>query len=608
MPGGTLATHPLLIFRVDLAGFVRHNYRVNIQAQLLKELKREKGAGILLGLGAASGAAGGLLVLLQARQISIILDRVIFDGAAAGELTGIFGALAAVVLIRALLAGTGETLAGLGSLKLKMSLRHFLFAKISRLGPVYLSGRESGRESAALTDGIEAVETYFNQYLPQVVLAAVIPLGIFLFVLPVDLLTGAILLFTAPLIPLFMVLIGKNSERLTRKQWSALGRMSAFFLDTLQGMQELKILGRSRERAGQIRRVSEQYRNTTLEVMRLTFLSALALEWVSTLSTAVIAVQIGLRLLAGGLPFEQAFFILVIAPDFYLPLRNLGLRFHAGMAGISAARGIYETLERAEPLPGVKVKRADPVFAGGMEVEFRHVSFTYPGRDEPALCEVSLRMEQGGVHALAGRNGAGKSTLAALLLRFIAPDGGQILVDGRPLEEFALEAWRQAVAWVPQKPYLFHATLADNIRLGKPDAGMDAVSRAATLARLDDFAAGLPRGYDTVIGEKGARLSGGQAQRVAIARAFLMDRPLLVMDEPTASLDLKLEMDFHEVLRDLSRDRTTLLIAHRLASLKNACRVLYLERGRLMEQGAFAELVAARGRFFDLIHRGGGEG
>jgi ATP-binding cassette subfamily C protein CydD len=586
-----------------LAGFVRHNYRVNIQAQLLKEFQREKGVGFLLGGGAAAGAAGGLLVLLQARQISIILDRVIFGGNAAGDLTAVFGGLAVVVLARALLAGCGETLAGLGSLKLKMSLRQSLFAKITRLGSAYLSGQDSGQVSAALTDGVEAVETYFNQYLTQVVLAAVIPLGILLFVLPVDLLTGAILLFTAPLIPLFMVLIGKNSERLTRKQWSALGRMSAFFLDTLQGMQELKILGRSRERGGQIRRVSEQYRNTTLEVMRLTFLSALALEWVATLSTAVIAVQIGLRLLAGGLPFEQAFFILVIAPDFYQPLRTLGLRFHAGMAGISAARNIYDILAINEPASPPAAGRFTPDFSGGMEIEFRGVFYTYPGRDEPALRDISLRLERGRAHALAGRNGAGKSTLAALLLRFIAPDSGQILVDGCPLEEYPLEVWRQAVAWVPQKPYLFHATLADNIRLGKPDAGMDAVRRAAALARLDDFAVRLPNGYDTLVGEKGARLSGGQAQRVAIARAFLMDRPMLVMDEPTASLDLQLEMDFHEVLRELSQRRTTFLIAHRIASLKNSGRVFFMEQGRVAEEGTYSELIERKGLFYNLIMR-----
>jgi ATP-binding cassette subfamily C protein CydD len=580
---------------------------VNIQTQLINELKHETGAGILLAGGVAAGAAGGLLILLQARLVSIILEQVIFAGASTSGLLPLFGSLVAVVLIRALLSGTGETLTGLGSLKLKMSLRQTLFAKITRLGPAYLSGQDSGQVSAALTDGIEAVEIYFNQYLPQVVLAAVIPLGIFLFVLPIDLLTGFILLFTAPLIPLFMVLIGKNSERLTRKQWSALSRMSAFFLDTLQGLQELKILGRSRERGEHIRRVSEQYRNTTLEVMRLTFLSALALEWVATLSTAVIAVQIGLRLLAGGLPFEQAFFILVVAPDFYQPLRNLGQRFHAGMAGISAARNIYEILERPEPLPGVRVNRPTQDFAGGMQVEFRCVSFTYPGREKPALQDINLRLDRGGTHALAGRNGAGKSTLAALLLRFIAPDGGQILVDGRPLEEIPLEGWRQVVAWIPQKPYLFHTTLADNIRLGRPDAGMDMVQKAAALARLDEFAAGLPRGYDTLIGEKGARLSGGQAQRVAIARAFLMDRPLLVMDEPTASLDLQLEMDFLEVLRELSRGRTTLLIAHRLASLRNAGRVHYLEEARLVEEGTYSELIEKNGRFVDLVKRRGGE-
>jgi ATP-binding cassette subfamily C protein CydD len=480
---------------------------VNIQAQLINELKREKGAGPLLAGGVVAGASGGILILLQARLISLILEQVIFTGASYSDLMPLLGSLAAVVLIRALLAGTGETLAGLGSLKLKMSLRQSLFAKITHLGPAYLSGQDSGQVSAALTDGIEAVETYFNQYLPQAALAAIIPLGIFLFVLPLDTLTGVILLLTAPLIPLFMVLIGKNSAKLTRRQWSALSRMSAFFLDTLQGLQDLKILGRSRERGEKVREVSEQYRNTTLEVMRLTFLSALALEWVSTLSTAVIAVQIGLRLLAGGLPFEQAFFILVIAPDFYLPLRNLGLRFHAGMAGISAARKIYEILNRPEPFSAASKNKFNPTSSDGIEIEFQKVSFTYPGRDEAAIREISLKIEPGGLHALAGRNGAGKSTLAALLLRSNAPETGQILVNGRPLDEIPLEDWQKTIAWVPQRPYLFHASLADNIRLGRPEAGMAEVERAAGLSRLERFIEQLPGGYETIIGEKGARLS-----------------------------------------------------------------------------------------------------
>jgi ATP-binding cassette subfamily C protein CydD len=578
---------------------------VNIQAQLIQELKREKGAGLLLAGGVAAGAAGGLLILLQARLISLILEQVIFAGASTSDLMPLFSGLTGIVLIRALLAGSGETLAGLGSLKLKMSLRQSLFAKITRLGPAYLSGQDSGQVSAALTDGIEAVETYFNQSLPQAALAAIIPLGIFLFVLPLDTLTGIILLLTAPLIPLFMVLIGKNSEKLTRRQWSALSRMSAFFLDTLQGLQELKILGRSRERGGEIRQVSEQYRNTTLEVMRLTFLSALALEWVSTLSTAVIAVQIGLRLLAGGLPFEQAFFILVIAPDFYLPLRNLGLRFHAGMAGISAARKIYEILNRQEPHAAVSKNMAARALSDGVEIEFQNVSYTYPGREESAIREISLKIEPGGFHALAGRNGAGKSTLAALLLRIITPDAGQILVNGRPLDEIPLGDWQKTIAWVPQRPYLFHASLADNIRLGRPEAGMAEVERAAELARLERFIEQLPRGYATIIGEKGARLSGGQAQRLAIARAFLMERPVLIMDEPTAALDLQLELDLNDVLRELTRGRTTLLIAHRTSSLQSAGRIIFLENGWMAEEGTYHNLIDKKGRFYSLIQRGG---
>jgi ATP-binding cassette, subfamily C, bacterial CydD len=572
--------------------------------RLLHELRNKTRPTLLLAWVVLTGAAGGVMIVLQARILSLILGQVIFSGGSTAELRPLFIGLVVTILIRYILAVGGDYLASSSAILLKNHLRGILFKKIFQLGPAFMSEERSGELSAALSDGIEAMEDYYGQYLPQLVLAGVIPLLILLFVFPLDLLTGIVLLLTAPLIPVFMILIGKNSEKLTHRQWTALSRMSAFFLDTLQGLKELKIFGRSREQGEKIREVSERYQVATMNVMRVTFLSALTLEWVATLSTAVIAVEIGLRLLGGGLEFEQAFFILVIAPDFYLPLRQLGARFHAGMAGISAARKIYEILDRpvlVRPIPTISKCIQEWGFEEGCEIELKRVSFSYPGRKDDTIKNLSLTIKKHQYHALAGRSGAGKSTIAALLLRFIHPDQGRILVNGFPLDEIPLGEWRKVITWVPQKPFLFHSSLADNIRLGMPEATLEQVHMAAEQAHLAGFIESLPQGYDTIIGEGGARLSGGQAQRLAIARAFLLERPFLIMDEPTAHLDLQLELDLEEAINTLVAGRTTLVIAHRRTSLQRADFVHFIEDGRVLESGSYQELVENKGKFFDQI-------
>jgi ATP-binding cassette subfamily C protein CydD len=442
-------------------------------------------------------------------------------------------------------------------------------------------------------------------------LAALVPLTVLVFVFPLDWVSGLVLLVTAPLIPLFMILIGNLADALTRRQWTSLSRMSAHFLDVLQGLTTLKLFTRSREQVHTIARISDQFRETTMGVLRVAFLSALVLEMLSTISTALVAVQIGLRLLYGQMSFEQGFFILILAPEFYLPLRLLGARFHAGMQGLAAAQRIFEVLATS-PLPGSTVGLGQAeVPAGASErqapprLSFSGVHYAYEAGQRPALNGVSFDLAAGERVALVGPSGAGKSTVAYLLLRFIEPDRGQIAVDGRPLSEQSRPAWRQRVAWVPQNPYLFHGTVAENICLARPGlqwkAELDEVEWAARQAHAHTFIEALPQGYDTPIGERGVRLSGGEAQRLALARAFLKDAPFLLLDEATANLDPEIEALIQDALERLVEGRTALVIAHRLATVYRASRVLVMDGGRIVEEGSHAALLEAGGVYERLV-------
>lgn len=572
---------------------------MNLDVRLLRQARAARFA---LSATLALGLLGGVLLVFQARAISGVIARVFLEDQGLEEVTPLLLLLLGILLGRAATTLLAEVSAGAAAVRVKSSLREMLARKLFALGPAYNQGERSGELSAVLLEGVEALDAYFSQYLPQLALAALVPLVILLAVFPLDALSGVVLLVTAPLIPLFMVLIGKAAEAVTGRQWNALRRMSAYFLDTLQGLATLKALNRSREEAQQVAAMSERYRRVTLEVLRVTFLSALALELTATISTAIVAVEIGLRLLYGRMVFEQAFFVLLLAPEFYLPLRTFGARFHSGMAGVTAARRIFEVLEAPEPKAnggGVSAP-AGRVKLTGAKLEFCAVSFTYPARQLAALHEVSFAILPGQHLALVGASGSGKSTIAQLLLRFIEPDGGAILVDGRPARSMDLEEWRAQLAWAPQQPYLFRASLAENIRLGKPGASIEEVRRAAMQAGIAGWIEALPQGYATQAGEQGARLSGGQAQRIALARAFLKDAPLLVMDEPSAHIDPQQEAALQETIARLRQRRTVVTIAHRLATVAQADRILVLEAGRVAEAGRHSELLARRGLYYRL--------
>jgi ATP-binding cassette, subfamily C, bacterial CydD len=361
-------------------------------------------------------------------------------------------------------------------------------------------------------EGIEQLDAYFSQYLPAIVLAASIPLTILLVVFPIDLLTGIVFILTAPLIPFFMVMIGKAAEALTKRQYTSLSRLSSHFFDVLQGLTTLKILGQARGQAQVIAQFSERYRDMTMQVLRVTFLSALALELLATISVAIVAVEIGFRLLYRNMEFLPAFFLLVLAPDFYQPLRNLGLRFHAGMSGVTAATRIYEILDTRYSILDARMSKSRRIsnYRITSNIAFSNIEFTYPSRQSPALEDITLTIPSGKMTALIGPSGSGKSTLASLLLRFISPQSGQILVGETPLAQIPPDLWREQVAWVPQNPYLFSDSLANNLRLARPNASEADLRAACCRAGLEEFIAELPEGLETQIGERGARLSGGQ--------------------------------------------------------------------------------------------------
>jgi len=577
----------------------------------LRLLRQARVARWALALTVLSGFVGGVLVVAQALQLSRLIERVFLRGEDVAQVRPLLAGLLLIFAGRAAMTLLGEVCAGAVAVRVKAALRGWLVERLFELGPAYTQGEQSGELAATVVQGVDALDAYFGQYLPQIVLAALVPLTILVVVFPLDWLSGLVLLLTAPLIPIFMFLIGKASEALTRRQWGALSRMSAYFLDTLQGLTALKVLGQSQARAEKIDAVGEQYRLATLAVLRVTFLSALVLELAATLSTAVIAVQIGLRLLYGRLGFADALFVLVIAPEFYMPLRQLGARFHAGMAGVAAARRIFALLDAppaaappSQPAGRSRVQPS-PAALSFETLAFEAVHFAYPGGGQDALRGLSLSIGAGQQAALVGASGAGKSTVAYLLLRFGEPQGGRILVDGRPLAELPVEVWRQSIAWVPQRPFLFHDSLAANIRLGRPGASQAEVRAAARLAELDEWIETLPAGYETPVGEQGARLSGGQAQRLALARAFLRDAPFLILDEPTAHLDVAQEALIAAATQRLRQGRTTLTIAHRLSTVQHMEQIFVLEAGRVVECGAPGQLLAQGGVYARLARAGG---
>jgi ATP-binding cassette subfamily C protein CydD len=565
-----------------------------------KELLRQvKGARSALFLAIVLGALGTIVTIAQMTFLSKVVNQVFLFHQRLAQVAPLLLLLLGAIFVRAGLVWVREITAQQAAVQVKSALRERLFAHLLRLGPAYSRGERTGELVATAVEGIERLDAYVSRYLPQMALSVVVPLLIAAFILPVDWISAALLLVTAPIIPLLMILVGSYAEEHIQRQWVALSRMSAHFLDAVQGLPTLKLFGHSDAERERIARISDRYRERTLKVLRVAFLSGMVLEFLTAVAIGLIAVMLGVRLLDSGISFARAFLVLLLAPEFYRPLRELGVQRHAGMEGKAAAARIFAILETPVPVRSATTAHESPI--GPLTIAFTDVTYSYPGSDRPALTGITLTLPAGVRTALVGRSGAGKSTLVNLLMRFIDADSGRITVNGIPLAELPIETWREYVALVPQRPYLFNASVRENIRLARPTASDGEVARAAELAGAAAFIAQFPQEYDTAIGEQGSRLSAGQAQRLAIARAFLKDAPLLVLDEPTSSLDPESEALIRVALARLMHDRTVLVIAHRFNTIINAEQIAVLEGGSLVEVGRHDELVQRDGRYAALM-------
>jgi thiol reductant ABC exporter CydD subunit len=534
---------------------------------------------MLLALDASLGLVAALLVLAQAALLAHVAARG-FAGAPLASLTLPLVLLPVAALGRSLAAWGFEVAGRRAATDVLSQLRLDVVESRLRGRPAALDGAESAEVASAAVAGVDALEATFARYLPQLVLAAVVPVAVIVFVAVIDPLTAGLMLLTLPLVPVFMWLVGRHTERRTRERWETLARLSTHFLDVVRGLPTLRAFNRGPVQAERIAQVSDEYRRATMGTLRVAFLSGAVLELAATMGIALVAVTVGVRLVEGGLGFEAGLTVLVLAPELYLPLRNLAAHYHASADGRAVSERLLSLVDEPAEVGAGSRRPPDP---GLVPVRLEAVSFGYPGSLNTVLEGVDLELVPGETVALVGPSGSGKSTLVSLLLRLAEPTAGRITVGDIDLAACDPTAWRAQLAWVPQRPTLFRGTVADNIRLGDPEASDGRVEHAARLAGAAAFVQGLPNGYETLVGDGGRALSAGQLQRIALARAFLRDAPFVILDEPTANLDRASAELVEDAIERLREGRTVLLVAHSPELAERADRVVTLAGGRVVE-------------------------
>jgi thiol reductant ABC exporter CydD subunit len=551
-------------------------------------VRRARAVRTLLGADAALGLVAALLVLAQAVLIARVAARG-FDGASLTEVAAPLALLVAVVAVRGAAAWGFEVAGRRAAAGVLSRLRLDLVARRLHDDPASLDGADSAEVATAAVSGVDALETSFARLLPQFVLALVVPVAVIVLVAVLDPLSAGLMLLTLPLVPVFMWLVGRHTERRTQERWEALALLSTHFLDVVRGLPTLRAFNRGEAQADEVERVGDRYRRATMGTLRVAFLSGAVLELAATVGVALVAVTVGVRLVDGGLGLETALTVLVLAPELYAPLRALAAQYHASADGHAVAGRILDLLEAP---PAVRAGIAPAPSPRQAAIRFESVSFAYATRPAPVLRSVDLELAPGETVALVGPSGAGKTTLASLLLRLAEPASGRITVGGVDLAACDPAAWRARIAWVPQHPTLFRGSVADAIRLGRPGAADEEVADAACAAGADAFVRELPDGYATVVGDGGRALSAGQVRRLALARAFLRDPDLVILDEPTADLDRPSASAAAEAIARFAEGRTVLLVTHRPELLGLADRVVQLEGGRSVEVAPPEETAA----------------
>ncbi|WP_404836040.1 heme ABC transporter permease/ATP-binding protein CydD [Aeromonas media] len=582
----------------------------NKQKHLYGWLRKQSGHGRRwIGLSIGLGMGQGILMVMQAWLLATLLHGFIIEGTTPEQSIPLFIALLLVTLTKAALAYGREVASFKAGSAVRQAIRELVLTRLARLGPAYIQRRPAGSWASLLLEQIEDMQEFFSRYLPQMAIAVFIPLVILVAVFPVNWAAGIILLGTAPLIPLFMILVGVGAADANRRNFQSLARLSGHFLDRLKGLRTLQLFMRTQAEGEAIRDASEDFRERTMEVLRLAFLSTAVLEFFAAIAVALVAVYFGFSYIdhlnfgnyGVKVTLFTGLFVLFLAPEFYAPLRELGAHYHAKAQAIGAAEQLLEFLEAevSEPASGSAPFQAD----GPIRVEARALE-VLSAEGKVLVGPIYFTLEAGTRTALVGISGAGKSSLVNALLGF-APYRGSLRVNGQELAELDMSQWRLQLGWLSQNPQLFHASLRDNLLLARPTASDAELEAALVRAQAWEFA--KEKGFDYPVGDQAGGLSVGQAQRLALARTLLKSTQLIVLDEPTASLDRHSERAIMSTLEQAAVGQTLLMITHRLDQLSQMDNILVLERGQLVEQGHFAQLCQAQGPFARLLSQRSGD-
>jgi len=552
---------------------------------------QKKHAGGWLSKSIALGAINGVLMIVQTALLAMLINNMVF---VRQDVTLVIVAIVLVIITRAGLGYFSQIYSSRGALAIQGTLRAQLLKAIVQLGPAYTQQQGSAKLAHLLHQGVDSLEDYFAGYLPVVAYCSVIPLAILIAVFPIDWKSGLILLLTAPMVPFFMILIGHKAQQLNQQHWQRLLRMSSHFLDIIQGLTQLKIFNASRREIAAVKAISDDYGDQTMGILKVAFLSSLVLEFLASISIALVAVVLGFRLYYGNVDYVFALWVLLLAPEFYLPFRQLGAQYHAKMAGVSAAEDMVLLLKKPS------LTSSHDQFTGPFSLEFEQVNFSYPDRPT-TLSGINLTFDGPGLYAVIGESGAGKSTLIDLLLGFIDADDGQVMINKQPLTRANRDDWLGNCAWIAQQGHIFYGSLSFNVSLTEtPD--QTRIMSALAQAGLSDFVAQLDDGIDSHIGEGGAGLSGGQAQRLALARAFYRQPSVLILDEPTSHLDLETEQIVSQAIAQYAKQHVVIVISHRLNTVIAAKKIIVLSQGRVKEQGSHQQLLQDNGYYAGLIN------
>jgi ATP-binding cassette subfamily C protein CydD len=575
----------------------------------------------------ALGSLNGLLMIVQTAILAYLINLVIFSSNDAGLNTGLSSnassntssdalsnsvlanisdgviftditlismALVAVILCRAALGYFSECYSRRGAMDIKTNIRSRLLNRLFQLGPAYTQTKGSAKVAHLLHQGIDSLEDYFAGYLPVIAYCAVIPLAILIAVFPIDWQSGLILLFTAPMVPFFMILIGHKAQRLNEAHWAKLQRMSSHFLDIIQGLTQLKIFNASRREIAAVKKISDDYGDETMGILKIAFLSSFVLEFLASISIALVAVILGFRLYYGDVDYIFALWVLLLAPEFYLPFRQLGTQYHAKMAGVSAAEDLIEVLNE----PQIQASQQD-TFMAPFTINLVQAEFAYPGRSN-VLTNVTIEFSSHGLYAVIGDSGSGKSTLTDMVLGFVQPNAGQVMINGKPLTSANRDQWLTHCGWISQQAQIFYGSLAFNVAMSD-DYQDELVLEALEKSGLASFVQTLEQGIKSKIGEAGAGISGGQAQRLALARVFYHQPDVLILDEPTSHLDQQTEKIITSSINAYAKNHIVIVIAHRLHTVIDAKNIIVLEQGKVIESGTHQSLLNHDGYYAGMV-------